>query len=175
MSEQAWCVFTQSNAQVQGWRGKGLLMFPGLFIQPSVWLKADSHPFNPPATSSGPPSRGSHHKRRLRYDWWRAWCGKKKQKKELELPSTCFLRRVKYTVVYSMRAINQQTTTDGLVSGEGRCVCGGGGWALLSISNSSCYFLYKRILQALMICYFFLKREVESELRVHLYHMCIKC
>lgn len=40
----SWCVFTQSNAQVQRWRGKGLLMFPGLFIQPSVWLRTNSHP-----------------------------------------------------------------------------------------------------------------------------------
>lgn len=37
-------VFTQSNAQVQRWRGKGLLMFPGLFILLSVWLRTPTHP-----------------------------------------------------------------------------------------------------------------------------------
>lgn len=54
--------------QSQRWRGKGLLMFPGLFIQPSVWLRTNSHPHHPSPPPTHPPSlplfrpsyKGSH-------------------------------------------------------------------------------------------------------------------
>lgn len=64
------CMFTQSNAQVQRWRGKGLLMFPGLFTQPSVWLRTKtSHPPQRAPTSDDMTGGGRKERKKSQLLW----------------------------------------------------------------------------------------------------------
>lgn len=169
----SWCVFTQSNAQVQRWRGKGLLMFPGLFIQPSVWLRTNSHlphispPTNPhPASVQAllqgfPPQMTSQS---LQYDWWRVQCGLCEKRSWNFYPHVFWAKLSTHSsILYKgNKSANSQPQQSHsfLLRDEG------GGGALLSISNSSCNFLYKHRSQGLMICCFILRREVKSELCV---------
>lgn len=153
-------MFTQSNAQVQRWRGKGLLMFPGLFIQPSVWLRTNSHPPSHRALLRGfPPQMTSPG---LRSDWWRAQCGlceRGRKERSCNFHPHVFQGKLStHSSIYKgNKSANSRTTT--VISAEG--------WgALLSISKSLCNFLYKHWAQGFNGNMFHFEKRMKSELCV---------
>lgn len=134
-------VFTQFNAQVQRWRGKGLLMFPGLFILPSVWLRTPTHPSLRTSFS------GSHLE----------WHGKVCDMIGEEQNVACVRGREekKRNCIFNQHDFQGMLSTHSSIYCKGNKsakspahLCAGvDEWAVLSISNSSCNFLYKHRLK----------------------------